>query len=170
MCTVYGVSLRGNGNLLKLYYDEWLDNHECTKKYWIIHLKRVNFMVCEPHLNKTVKKKKKNASLTAKMPWFWKLNEPTPEICYFSRESVHNWGRWLPVEKSVKTREWGIWARKVESLQLCLKKWNRLGICRKVIVLDERNSVSEAPELKRQKQETLTNIVWIKQRKHTVFS
>lgn len=52
----YGVSFGDDDNVLDSVIHVQLCNY--TKKYWIVHLKRVNFVVCESYLNKALILKK----------------------------------------------------------------------------------------------------------------
>lgn len=51
----YRVSLGGDGDVLELV----VNVHLCIKHHWILHFKRVNFMVRELYINKAGIKKKK---------------------------------------------------------------------------------------------------------------
>lgn len=54
----YGVFLGDDDNVLDSVIHAQLC--EYTKKHQIVHLKRVNFVVCESYLNKALILKKKN--------------------------------------------------------------------------------------------------------------
>lgn len=51
MAKVYGVSLWGDKNVLKVAVVIIIHIYEYTKNHWILHFKWVNWMVCALYLN-----------------------------------------------------------------------------------------------------------------------